>query len=323
MATPIGTNVVTSLSRRYILPDIADQVYKSNPIFFRLNSANRKVIQGGTQIEVPLLYQQLAAGGFYTGYDILNVAPSDTIKNGALDWKQAYVPVSVDGLTLLKVDSPIAVANFLKVYFQQSRMQMCDILGTGIWADGVTNTKSLDGLGGAVDDGTIAATYAGITRSSNTWWKAQIDSATTTATMLAYQAMWGSCTVGGNHPTIIVGSQARYNNFWNLNQTLQRFPSAPGGQDEQLEQAGFTNILFNGVPFVVDSHVPTGTNYNGGPFFLNENFIYFAVAPRADFAMEDFQTPTNQDAMVAKLLWAGNIVVNNCQLQGKFDALTG
>jgi len=27
--------------------------------------------------------------------------------------------------------------------------------------------------------------------------------------------------------------------------------------------------------------------------------------------------------MVAKLFWAGNLVINNCQLQGKMSALTG
>ena len=57
--------------------------------------------------------------------------------------------------------------------------------------------------------------------------------------------------------------------------------------------------------------------------FLNEDFIHFAVSPRADFYLEDFQTPIQQDAMVAKMFWAGNLVINNCQLQGKMSALTG
>ena len=42
MATPIGVDVVTSISRRFILPDIADNVYNSNPLFFRLNKMNKK-----------------------------------------------------------------------------------------------------------------------------------------------------------------------------------------------------------------------------------------------------------------------------------------
>jgi hypothetical protein len=57
-------------------------------------------------------------------------------------------------------------------------------------------------------------------------------------------------------------------------------------------------------------------------YFLDEDYIWLAVSPRADFLMEDFQTPITQDAMVAKLFWAGNLVFNNCRTQGKLTALT-
>src|SRR5271163_3512699 len=98
-ATPIGTNMVTALSRRYIEPDITDNVYNSNALFYRLNASNRKSVQGGTQIEVPLMYSAMNAHGFYQGYELLNTAPSDTIQNAAFNWKQCYCVVSVDGLT--------------------------------------------------------------------------------------------------------------------------------------------------------------------------------------------------------------------------------
>ena len=46
MATPIGTNTVTAISRRYIVPKIYDNVYNSNSFFFRMNAANKIKIQG-------------------------------------------------------------------------------------------------------------------------------------------------------------------------------------------------------------------------------------------------------------------------------------
>ncbi len=322
MATPIGTNTVTAISRRYILPEIADNVYNSNPLFFRLNQSNRKVIQGGYQIELPLMYTTMAAYGFYQGYDLLDVTPTDSVQNCVFTWKQADVIVSVDGLTLIKTDSPEAIANLVSLQFQQAEMQMSDLLGGGIWSDGVTNVKSLDGLYSVVDDGTVNGSYGGISRSANAWWKANIDSSTTATSLSAYQTLWGNCTSGGRHPTIIVGTQACYNYYYNLNTSIQRFPSAPGGQDEQLAQAGFTNLLFNGVPFVVDSHISGSGTTNGKVFFLNEDYIFLYVSPRANFTMEDFQVPVNQDAMVAKLLWAGNLACNNVQRQGKLTALT-
>jgi len=326
-ATPIGTNVVNSISRRYIMPDITDQIYNSNAVFYRINQSNKRIIRGGFQIETPLMYSKFITGGPYEGFDVLDVAPSDTVKNGAWQWRQQYVNVTVDGLTLIKTDSPEAIANFLQMYFAQAEMQMSDNLGTGLWSSG-TNTKQIDGLGMAVDDGGVTATYGGITRASNTWWNAVLSS-TATMTLSLLQTMWGNTQYGGRHTTLIASRQEQYNRYWALSagggtNGIQRFPVGPGGHDEQLASAGFTNLLFNNAPWIIDSHVPDGPNSsNSAVYFLNEDYIWLAVSPRADFWMEDFQTPVNQDAMVAKLLWAGNLVVTNCKSQGKLTGITG
>lgn len=317
MATPIGTNEINSLSRRYIYPTLVDNVYRSNLMFFRLNARNKKILQGGLQIEIPLVYTRFAAGGFYQGFDLLDVSPSDTVKNAAFDWKQAYVPVSVDGLTLIRADSPEAVVNFLSFYFENAQTELAEILGTGVWSDVVSNNKVIDGLRGAVDDGTVAATYGGLTRSSNTFWNSNVTTITPPLSLNAMQTMFGSCTEGGRHPTIIVTTQSVYNLYWALSTPGQAFPAQPGGHDEQLASNGFTNLLFNGVPVCVDSHVPASQMY-----FLNEDYIYLYVNPRADFNMREFREPVNQDAMTSLILWAGNVVLSNCARQGKLLGIT-
>ncbi len=316
MAT-IGTNAVTAISRRWILDSLTDNVYKSNPLLYRWLRANKRLVRGGFQLEAPLMYARFAAGGFYSGLDQLDITPSDMWQNGSWLWKQCYVPVTVDGLTLIKTDQPEAVADFMRMYFQQAEMEMCELIGSSLWSDGVSNTKNLDGLKGAVDDSTVLTTYAGISRTANTWWKSQIDTSTTTLSLTSMNTMFGNCTAGGRHPTVIVMTQANYNRFWVLNQAFQAFPTEPAGVDQQLAQPGFTNQVFSGVPVLVDSHVPANHI-----FFLNEDFFYFVVSSRADFYLEDFIVPSNQDAMTAKLLFAGNILLTNCSLQGKMTALT-
>jgi hypothetical protein len=324
--TPIGTNTVTALSRRLILPRITDNVYNSNVMFFRWYHANKFAQQGGTQIEQPLMYSRMAAGGSYTGYQLLNVTPTDSIQNAAWAWKQYFSPVTVDGLTLLRADSPLAIADYIATQFKQSEMDLADNLGTGLWQGlGGTDTD-MDGIIEAVDAGGVGTTYGGIAHSGNTWWQSQIDSSTTTLSLSAMQSMWGSCQSGGRAPTIIASTQSNYNRYWNLNLAPQQYPVQPGGKDMQLAQAGFENLLFNGAPFVTDSHIPTtGTASSTGAnniFFLNEDYVQMVVATRADFHLQDFQTPTNQDAMTALLLWAGNLVFSNIQRQGKMTAVT-
>jgi hypothetical protein len=317
--TPIGTNTVTALSRRLILPRIVDNVYNSNVLFYRWYHANKFTQQGGTQIEQPLMYSRMAAGGSYQGYQLLNVTPSDTIQNAAFPWAQYYTPVTVDGLTLLRADSPLAIADFIATQFKQAEMDMSDNLGTGLWSDG-SNANDIIGTRAAVDTGVTNSSYGGIVHSGNVWWQSQVDSTTTTMTLTALQSLFGSCTQGGRSPTIIFSTQANYNRYWSLNLSPQQFPVQPGGKDMQLAQAGFENLLFNGVPWLVDSHIPT-TGSEGNIFFLNEDYIQVVTAARADFHLQDFQTPVNQDAMTALLLWAGQLVFSNIQRQGKFTAI--
>jgi hypothetical protein len=322
MATSLGTDFVTSITNRYVVPEVVDNVYNSNPITFRMLRANKKLVQGGTHIEVPLMYRRFGVGGAYRGYDQLNVTPSDTLKNGALDWKQYYVPVSIDGRTLIITDSPLAIANSVSLQFGQAKMEMAENIAYGLWSDG-TDANEIDGLKAAIDDGGVAASYAAITRSANTWWNSFDDSSTGTLTLDAIQSMHGSVGEAGRQPTIICSRQEQYNRFWKLCQANQEFPIAVGGSDEILASAGFTNLLFNNTPWVVDSHVFDGPNAsNSAIVMLNEDYMFLAVSPRADFYVEPFQTPVDQDAMTAKMLWAGNLVVTNCARQGKLTNIS-
>lgn len=308
MPTLIGTNAVSSLSRRHILPVIVDQVYGTNALYWRLNQANKKYISGGVHVEVPFMYSEFTNGGPYQGYDLLDVAPNDTIKNGGWDIKQHYVPVTVDGLTLAKCNTPEAVVNLLTVLWEQARMQMASNLGTGLWSDGVTNSKEIDGLKGAVDAGSVTTSYAGLTRSSNTWLNSTVDSSTATLTMLSLRQLISSATKGGTSPTILFGRKEQYNRLWKLMQDQQRFITT----DETMTNAGFTNISIDNIPFILDDKCFDGPNTtNSAIVALNEDCIQLATFSNTDFYMEDFQKPVTQDAMVGKLLWYGNLMVLN------------
>jgi hypothetical protein len=320
--TPIGTTTVTALSRRLILPKITDNIYGSNPLFYRWNRMHKIVEKGGFQIEIPLMYSKMAGSQWYSGYQVLNITPTDSIQNGALPWAQLEVAVTVDGLTLLRASSNEAIVDYIATQFKQAEMDIADNLGSGLWSDGATNPLMTVGLYAAIDNGTVGASYEGISHSANSWWNAQIDSTTTTMALSALQNLFGETTSGGRSPTIIISNQANYNRYWNLNVANQLFPVQPGGRDQQMAQAGFEHLVFNGVPWMVDSHVGS-TAAQGGPWFINEEYFEYVVSERANCTMRDFQSPPDQDAMTALLLWAGQLTCSNISRQGGFTALTG
>lgn len=324
MATALGTETVTTIARRYIMPTIVDAVYGSNVLFYRLVKSKKKVIQGGLHIEQPVHYARPNVGGAYSGYEQLSTASFDVLRAAAWDWKQYHFPVAVDGLTMLKVDSPEAIANFLKVQFDIAKQEFAHMLGADLYASTGTgpDARKLDGLVIAVDNSGV---YGDIDH-TNPYWSADVTStqALSGLTVSALQTKFGDLTTGREHPTIILSRQEPYNWYWGrvygssgANYDIQ-IPAT--GSDELLGQAGFTNLLFNNVPWVVDSQVDGSSN--GKIYMLNENWWNLVVNPRADMGIQPFQTPVNQDAMVSQILWAGNLICTNPRLQGVFEDLT-
>lgn len=323
MPSAIGTSTVSSLSRQTILPEIVDAVYDSNALFYRLIRANKKVVQGGTHIEIPIQYARPNNAQAYSGFDPLNSAPFDVIKNARFDWRQYGAVVTIDGLTMIKTDTPEAIANMIKTQFELTKNDFCHVLGTDLYAGNASNPKKLTGLAQAV---AASGNYAGIPH-TNTWWQSKIDSSTALSALdfEKLQTIFSQLTIGRHSPTLGVCRRAVYNKLWSLIYGTSggnvQITIPAGGSDEILGSAGFTNILFNNVPVVVDSQVDDSSASNGKFYLLNENEFEIAVSPRADMAMEDFVTPSDQDVMSAKILWAGELICKNPRLQGAFTAL--
>lgn len=316
----VGQDTLTSIARHYILPQVTDNVYlKNNALLYRLIRSGKRMVQGGTQIEIPLMYQRFSGGGTYRGFDLLNATPQDTIKNAYVDWKQHFATFAVDGLSLIKADSPLAIANYLKILGDQMYMEMGENLAAGIFADGTTDTKDIDGLKAICS---TSNTYGGLSRSSNAWWQATVDASTATLTLATLHGLISDCTFGGTHPTILFGNGTNYNRLYALNLSTTGYSTQykrdPGGHDELLASAGFTNLLVDNIPFVRDDNAASADIYA-----LNENFLSLVVSPRADFYLEPFQKPTNQDAYISTLLWAGNLICMNANAQGRMSNLSG
>lgn len=319
MATPIGTNTLNSITRRYIVPEIADSFYESNALCYRWKAGGRAV-QGGIHLEQPLSMSRFDSGVRFTGFDVIPPVPQDTIKNAAWDWRRIAVPVTIDGTSILKNDSPESIANLVNTQTNLAQMELEDMTGQDLFNDG-SDPLAIEGLRAAVDNGTVAATYGGLsgrTTTNDLWQPATgaLDTTTTTLTLSVLQTVFQAAKEGGRYPTIHVTTDDNYSRFWNLAQVIQRFPVPVGGTDEQLAQAGFTNLLFNNIPVIVDSHCPANHWFQ-----LCEDYVLFVTHPDDNFRMTDWLQPTNQDAMTSRIQLTYALVIQNIQRQGKLNAL--
>lgn len=300
------TSEISALTQKYYHPILVDNIFSSNSLFQRARKKWYEVVDGGTSIEVPIAYATTTAAGSYSGAQTLDTTANDQITSLAFDWKQYYANITITGLDELKNSGKQKIVDFLKAKVQLAEKSLANSLGTALFNLG-TAANDLIGLRLGIDS---AGTYGGVSRTTYTWLAAQEDGSTTVLSLSAMQSLFGDCTVGNDKPTVAITTQDIYDDYWSLLQPQQRFT------DKNTADGGFTNLMFNGIPVIVDSHCPASHL-----FFINEDYIGIRAAKQRNFYFRPFQQPENQDVSTAKIFWTGYLFINNCRMHGKFNAL--
>lgn len=334
MANPSIAEVlddVASSTLENLLPDLVDNVYLSNALLVRLLEREHILLDGGRDVRQPIIYGKLPRG-FYQRMDSFNTARVPTKTELVFNWKQAYVDVTIDGLTELQNSGVSAVIDITEAEMQSAEMSMRDMLGYSIFRDPNTaytdtdNTvlwdvgKGLTGLEVAIDDGTVYNSYGGVTRDASaqgTAVKANYDGVGGVTTLDLLMTDFGLAIIEPEKPDLIITTQTIWNKIWSRVQPQQRFPSGPGFND--IVRAGFAAINFNGAAVVADAHCQTGRAY-----MLNTKYIKFIVHKDRNIVpkTKEWQVPTNQDAKIKQLVFAGELVVQSPRLQTKVVSLT-
>jgi len=310
---------ITNITRRDIIPELQDVIYKSNPLFLHLYQKLRVMTDGGYHIEEPLLTGQPTATS-YSRWQVLNVTPVELVTNLALEWRWYQCPAVVDGPSEAVNAGILRVLDLVAIAIQSAELQIRDKLGTDLYANGTSavtggaNGISLDPLPLAIDDGSgtdtgTSTVYAGIDRSvaANAFWKAQLlNAASVPPSRSLFQQMYGKCTFGSTAPDLIVLTQRQFDQLWEIAAAQQRYDEG----DEFTLGAPF--LRFNRARVMVDQHCPAGY-----AFWLNTDFIKLKVLNTRNFYFTGWMMGLTQDARVARLFWAGNALIQNPRFMGK------
>ena len=315
--------VTTTLRNRSRV--LADNVTENNALLMRLNKrGNVKTVSGGRTIVQELEYAENGTYKRYSGYETLDISPSDVFTAAEYDWKQAAVAVSISGLEQLQNSGPDAVIDLLESRIRNAERTMKNNLAADIYSDGTADSgKQIGGLQLLVDTTPATGTVGGIDAStaSNAFWRNFAENGTTTITTLNVQARMNNAYTnlvrGNDAPDLLVADNILYNLYLGSLQTIQRIT------DDKMAQAGFTSLKYMGADLVLDGGIggncPTRTMY-----FLNTNYLFFR--PHRDRNMVpigDDRFSVNQDAMVKLIGFAGNMTVSNRQLQGVLVGAVG
>lgn len=317
MASPNLSEIVTTTLRNRS-GKLADSVSKNNAILNRLNKrGNIKPFDGGRTIVQELEYAENSTFKRYSGYEQLNIAPSDVFTAAEFDIKQAAVAVSISGLEQLQNSGSERVIDLLESRIKNAERTMQNNISADMYSDGTADGgKQIGGLQSLIAD-TPTNTVGGINRSTWAFWKNVSFDATTDGSAAATYSniqsymnrVWLQVVRGTDRPDLIIADNNYYRLYWESLQAIQRITST------DMAEAGFSSLKYMDADVVFDG----GYGGNAPPnhmYFINTNYLFWR--PHRDRNMvplDPDRFSVNQDAMVKLIGVAGNMTLSNAFTQ--------
>jgi hypothetical protein len=317
---------------------LADNVTKNNAILQRLSARGKiKPVDGGQAIVQELEYSENGTYMRYSGYDILNISPSDVFTAAQYPWAQAAVAVSISGLEELQNSGEERMIDLLEARINNAERTMTNGISGDCYGDGtLSGGKQIGGLQLLVADVNTAGVVGGIDRGLWPFWRHSVNSFAangltpgTAAMQTQMNRQWLSQVRGTDRPDLGIFDNTYFRYYWESLQAIQRINSPSEGV------AGFSSLKFMDMDCVFDGGfqgVAAGTGtaigsgitwatLGGAPsnhgYFLNTDYIFLRPHRERNMVpLNPDRFAVNQDAMVKLVAWAGNMTMSNAFLQG-------
>lgn len=304
----LSLDQLSATTQSKFIPKMVDNIFDSDPFLNRLKKKGRyQKIDGGLDVNFPLMYALTASAGWYNGAETLQTSDNEQFTAATYQWKQAYANITIVRKEELQNMGDRQVLDLVKQKVMAAEKTLKDYLQDGLFHDG-SNPKSIVGLQTFVSTSKVVG---GIPQADYSWWQSNVDGATTTLTIPAMDTLFTDCTINEESPTLGLATRANWNRYHALLQPQQRFT------DAETAKGGFQNLMYRGIPIVMSSKAPTGSLY-----FVNENYVAIKVHRKEDMRFVPFQEPTDQNVKTAKVYWMGVFGSDNNRMHGGFTALS-
>ena len=301
---------------------LADNVGKNNALLYKLREKGRiKTVSGGTKILQEIDYAENTSSGWYSGWDTLTVAPTDTLTAAEFAIKEAYVTMAISGLEMAQNRGKEQMIDLMEARIENGEKTLQNLLAVGVYSDGTAASgKQIGGLAYLVANSPATGTVGNINRGTDTWWRNASKSATTdyggaktSTNILSYfNKFFNSIVRGTDAPDLLVADALDYGMVMDAAQDRQILTNS------KMAELGFTNMKYRTADLVLDGGIggncPASTTY-----FLNTDYLFFR--PMAGYDVAPMKSggdrvPYNQDGMLEIIGWKGNMTMSNAQLQG-------
>ncbi len=305
------------------MPRVYVQLWKSAPLMAALLSSAQVATGGLSPITAPLQGAPMVSGQWidYSG-SFNNPGIQPGIQDAEFNLKGYVTPIPFLGMEgLVQVD--YSVVPLIEARMNDATNVTIDTFSSTLY-NNIANTQQLIGLPAAVDDGTFAATYGGVSRTTNAFWKSVYvhgNGSVTPTRNLMLQYISQVTKTTGEMPTIGIMGFGTWTLLAQDFTSQERYNITPGsafGADNKISSL-FRALDVAGIPFYADPYCPEGVLY-----LLNMNYLSLFLHERAAFSFTGFEStlPNNQFGYIAAMLSLLELVDVKCKCHGKFDGLS-
>lgn len=300
---------LTAITRRAFIPTLTVQIYNASPFLASLIS-NAQVASGGiSPVTVPVQGAKMTThqwGDYSASFG--TPAQQNGIQDAEFAMKLSMVPIPFLGMeAAVQVD--YAVIPRIEAVMNDAGNAASDAMATSCYLN-TSNTQAFIGLNAAIDDGTNAASYGNINRTTNPFWKAKVYNAGNVNPTRQNVAQYinGAAKACGEAPTYgLMGFGT-----WTLLQQdfigQESYQITPGKAFDGNEgpRSSFRALEVSGVPIFPDFYCPEGTLY-----LPNSRYMNLYLHEQASFAFTGFESllSSGQLGYIGLLLTLGELVV--------------
>ncbi len=290
--TGVGSGVdalIATTTGNWIDKNFNDIVYDVYPLLVYLK-ANKKDVNGGEYIHIPVMYGAHAGGSFFQGYDEIPVSKQEGLGYAIYNWREYAISVAISQRDILLNQGPEGVIDIMQAKLDQAAMKAQDTFNQRFYAGNAALANAPLGLAQII---AATGTIGGISATTYTDWACQTTTAVTnihtaTSTLLTFMNQLYLKTKRGNTMIDkILTTEAGEDGYWYELNKNERYTDDPTG----VRKTGTSDLKFRSASVESDRDCTSGTMY-----FIGKGSLLLIQHPGANFKTLDWVRGNNQVA---------------------------
>lgn len=282
----------------------------------------------GSQGLFPIKYQKGVATVAFNGFDLLPITQQPTSVNMTFYPTFTATNVALAGSDLSINATPMQTLNLTKVTMESRAQDAADDIGNFLQGDGTSfGGKAPMGLAGAVDNGTVLATYGGLSRASYNGLNSTVTASGGTISLSKVRTLWNAISDGPVIPNFIITDYTTWGYFEQLQTPFQRnnMDFAPANRTV-ASTSGYSEQRWDGMIISRDKKVTTGYFYMLNLDYLNWYALKWFEGEKVSPKAKDIEGNVYEDKIYSPgdtFSWTGFIKAYNQGTRNGFMIMGG